>query len=253
MIIKEIKSSLEEGCKEVWLTAQDTASYNLNKLPELLKDISNISGKFFVRVGMMNIKNVLPIASKLIESFRDEKIYKFAHLPVQSGSDKVLESMNRGYTVSEFESIVDKFKEIKCQIWTDIIVGYPTEEEQDFITTLDLIKRLKPDWVNVSKFGSRPGTDAARLKPLSTNIVNQRSQMISEAVRKISLEKNKTWTGWKGEVLISDKGKEKGQWIGRNFAYKPVLINSKEDILGKIIEVKIVETTHSHLLGELIG
>ena len=253
MILNEIKISLEEGCKEVWLTAQDTASYDMNKLPELLKDISSMSRKFFVRVGMMNIKNVLPIVPKLIESFKNEKIYKFAHLPAQSGSDKVLESMNRGYTVSEFESVVNKFKEIKCQIWTDIIVGYPTEEEQDFLTTLDMIKRVKPDWINVSKFGSRPGTEAARLRPLPVKIVNERSQMISELVRKISLEKNKTWLGWKGQVLISDKGKGKGQWIGRNFAYKSILINSKENILGKIINVKIVETTHSHLLGEPIG
>jgi MiaB-like tRNA modifying enzyme len=253
MILEEIESSLKEGCKEIWLTAQDTASYDLNKLPELLMEISKISGNFFVRVGMMNIRNVIPIASELIEAFKDKKIYKFFHLPVQSGSDKVLASMNRGHTVSQFEKIVNLFKKsFNCQVWTDIIVGYPTEESEDFSKTIELIEKIKPDWVNVSKFGGRPGTEASKLKPLSSKTVKERSQTASELVRKISLGKNKEWTGWKGEVLISEKGKKLGQWIGRNFAYKPVLIEDKDSLLGKILKVEVNEAVHSHLIGRII-
>ena len=254
LIIEEIESSLKEGCREIWLTAQDTASYGFNrgeKLPELLKDISKIPGDFFVRVGMMNIRNVMTIASSLVEAFNNEKIYKFVHLPLQSGSDKVLASMKRGYTVSQFEKIIDLFKPLNCQIWTDIIVGYPTEGEEDFLKTLNIIKKIKPDWVNASKFGARPGTEAAMLKSLPSKVVKERSRTASELVRKISLEKNKEWIGWEGEVLISEKGKKNGQWIGRNFAYKPVLISSKDNLLGKIANTKITEAIHSHLIGTI--
>jgi MiaB-like tRNA modifying enzyme len=255
MITKEIELSLKEGCKEIWLTAQDTASYGFDKgekLPELLREISKITGDFFVRVGMMNIKNVIPIASNLIEAFKDNKIYKFVHLPIQSGSDEVLASMNRDYTVSQFEKIVNLFKNsFRCQIWTDVIVGYPTEEEEDFLKTLNLIKKIKPDWVNVSKFGARPETEAAMLKPLPSKIVKERSRIASELVRKISLEKNKEWINWRGEALISEKGKKPNQWIGRNFAYKPVLIENKENLFGKLVNLTVIDINSSYLIGAL--
>jgi len=256
MIINEIKFALKDGCKEIWLTAQDTASYGFDgkeRLPQLLKEITKISQDFFVRIGMMNIKNVIPIVSNLVEAFKDKKIYKFIHLPIQSGSDKILADMNRGYTVSQFEKVINLFKPLRCQTWSDIIVGYPTENEEDFEKTINIIKKITPDWVNVSKFGSRPGTEASKLKSLSPKVVNERSEIISDIVRKISLEKNKEWIGWKGDILISERGKNNNQWIGRNFAYKPVLITSKEDCLGKMKEVEIVESMKSHLLGECIN
>jgi MiaB-like tRNA modifying enzyme len=256
MIVKEIESSLKEGCKEIWLTAQDTASYGLDKgakLPELLNDISNIPGKFFVRVGMMNLKNVIPIASDIVKAFQNEKIYKFIHLPIQSGSDNVIALMNRAYKVSQFEEIVKMFRDsFNCQVWTDVIVGYPTEKEEDFSKTLEFIRKIRPDWINVSKFGIRPGTEAAKLKPLPTDIVKERSRIASELVRKISLEKNQEWIGWEGEILVSEKGNQPNQWIGRNFAYKPVLVESRNNPFGKIVRVKITEVSHSHLSGKLL-
>lgn len=254
-ILKEIESSLKEGCKEIWITAQDTASYGFDrgeKLPELLKEITKIPQEFFVRIGMMNIRNVIPITTELIESFKSNKVYKFIHLPLQSGSDKVLKSMNRDHTASQFEKIINSFREsFKCQVWTDVIVGYPTEKEDDFLKTISLIKKIKPDWVNVSKFGPRAGTEAAKLKPLPPKVVNERSKVASELIRKISFEKNKEWIKWKGEVLISEKGKKAGQWIGRNFAYKPVLFESKNNAFGKVLKVEIIDFTHSHLVGQI--
>jgi len=253
MIVEEIGSALKEGCKEMWVTAQDTASYGFDKgekLPQLLREISKISGKFFVRVGMMNVKNVIPIASDLIEAFNDKKIYKFVHLPLQSGSDKVLSDMNRGYTASNFEELANLFGSLRCQVWTDIIVGYPTEEEKDFLKTLEILKKIKPDWVNISKFGPRPGTEAAKLKPLVSKVVNERSRIASELVRRISLEKNKEWIGWEGNILVSEKGKKHNQWIGRNLAYKPVLVESNSNPFGKFLRVRIIETSHSYLIGK---
>jgi MiaB-like tRNA modifying enzyme len=252
MIIKEIENSLKQGCKEIWLTAQDTASYNENGLPELLNEISKISGKFLVRVGMMNPKNVLPILPDLIESYKNEKIYKFLHLPIQSGDNEVLKKMNRGYKVEDFLKIVEGFrKNLRIQLWTDIIVGFPGETEEQFENTIKIIKEIKPDWTNVSKFGARPGTPAKDLKQLPSEIISKRSEKLSKIVKEICLERNKDWLDWEGRILISKKRKNPNEWTGRNFAYKPVLVNSKEKILGKTIKVKIVDNTHSCLIGKI--
>jgi len=255
-IIEEIKNSINQGCKELWLTAQDTACYGFDengvRLPELIKEITKISGNFFVRSGMMNPNNVLPILSELLSAYRNEKIYKFLHLPVQSGDNEILGKMNRSYRVEDFEKIVKNFEEnFKFQLWTDVIVGYPNETKEQFERTIELINRIKPDWVNVSKFGARAETEAAKLKPLPSDVVKERSRIASEVVRKISLEKNKEWIGWTGKILISEKGKKAGQWIGRNFAYKPILIERKENLSGKFTEVEVVGATHSHLVGLL--
>ncbi|MFH1229272.1 MAG: tRNA (N(6)-L-threonylcarbamoyladenosine(37)-C(2))-methylthiotransferase [Candidatus Aenigmatarchaeota archaeon] len=254
MILKEVEASLKDGCKEIWLTAQDTASYgydNKENLPKLISEITSIPGDFKVRVGMMNPRNVMPIINDLIEAFKNEKVYKFIHLPLQSGSDDVLFSMNRGYSVSQFEEIFKIFrKSFKCQIWTDAIVGYPTESDEDFLKTVELVKKLKPDWVNVSKFGARPSTEASNMKALPAKIVNDRSKMLSELAREISLENNSRWLGWEGGILVFEKGR-KGQWIGKNSAYKSVVIDSRDNLMGNLLRVKIIDFSNAYLVGEL--
>ena len=255
-IIKEVSNSVKQGCKEIWITSQDNASYGLDngiRLPELINEISRISGSFFVRIGMMNPKNVLPILPELIKAYKNEKIYKFLHLPVQSGDDYILNEMNRGYNIVDFERIVKEFEEnLNYQLWTDVIVGFPGETEKQFNNTLDLIKRVKPDWVNISKYGARPDTFASKLEQLDSKVINKRSLILSNLVKEISLEKNKKWVGWKGKILILKRGKKENQWFGRNFAYKPVLIEKKDKILGKFLNVKIIEAGYSYLFAESI-
>ncbi len=256
MIIKEIENSIRQGCKEIWLTSQDNASYGLedkSSLPKLLNEISTIPGNFLVRVGMMNPKNVLPILDDLIESYQNDKIYKFLHLPIQSGDDKVLEKMNRDYKIEDFLKIVKGFrKNINFNLWTDVIVGFPEETEEQFENTIKIIENIKPDWTNVSKFGLRNKTLAEKLEQLPRNIVNERSERMSEIVRKISFEKNNEWMHWEGAVLVSKRGKEAGQWLGRNPAYKLILVENKENLLGKFVKVRIKEVGYSHLTGVLI-
>ncbi len=255
MIIKEIENSVKQGCKEIWITSQDNASYLDKgiKLPELLNEISSIPGKFFVRVGMMNPKNVLPILKDLINSYKSKKIYNFLHLPVQSGDNEVLERMNREYKTEDFLKIVEEFrKNLKIQLWTDVIIGFLGETEEKFENTVKLIKEIRPDWVNVSKFGKRPRTPVKNLKQLPSKIMSKRSEIISKIVRETSLEKNKEWINWEGDVLISKKGKNPSQWMGRNFAYKNILIENKESLLGKFVKLKVKEASHSHLKGVLI-
>jgi MiaB-like tRNA modifying enzyme len=253
-IVKEVCNLVKGGCKEIWITAQDTAAYGIDintSLPELLNEISKIPGKFYVRVGMMNPRNVKRILPELLDAYESEKIYKFLHIPVQSGSDKILRLMKRGYTVEEFVQIVEAFRERfpQIQIWTDIIVGFPEESEKDFEKTKELLETIKPDWVNVARYSLRPNTLAAKMKQIPTNIKKARSRKITELVKKIVVEKNSTWIGWQGEILVNEKGKE--GWVGRNYAYKPVVVHADENLLGKFVKVRIVKATNV-LFGEIL-
>jgi len=254
-IIKEIKKALVEGCKEIWLTSQDNSAYGLDSntnIVELLNKIISIKGEFFVRIGMMNPLHLKRLdLGKLIEIFKDSKIFKFLHLPVQSGSDKVLCDMNRGYTSSDFLNIVSEFrKEIpKLTLATDIIVGFPTESDEDFKETIKLIKSVKPDVVNISRYSQRPGTPAANLKQIDPIIIKKRSTLISEITRKISLERNKKWINWEGYVLVDEKT---DNFVGRNQFYKSIVITSNENLFGKVVKVKITGVRPSCLLGKLI-
>jgi threonylcarbamoyladenosine tRNA methylthiotransferase CDKAL1 len=255
MITKEIESSLNQGCKEIWLTSQDNASYGLDnegsKLPELLAKISEIKGSFFVRNGMMNPKNVMTISDELAKSYESQKIYKFLHLPIQSGDDSVLKSMNRNYTVKDFYKILESFSKLRLNFWTDIIVGFPGETDEQFENTLEFVRKARPDWINISKFGLRPGTSIGDLRPVPPNVMNKRCEELSELSKAVSLERNKGWMGWEGEVLITKRGKKPGQWLGRNPSYKLVMVESKEKLIGKTVKIKVSKASYSHLVGLL--
>lgn len=251
LILDEIKDSLQNGCKEIWLTAQDTGCYGIDlgtDLPSLLTEIVKIPENFFVRVGMMNPQHVLPILDDLLESYISSKIFKFLHIPVQSGSNRILQRMNRNYQVSEVQQIIKKFKKAfeYITLSTDIIVGFPGETNSDFQQTLNLIKGIKPDIVNVSKFGKRTGTKAANMTPVPKPIIRQRIKELLELCKRIQLKNNEKWIGWEGKVLLDKKGK-RGGVIGRNFAYKPILTNGS---LGSFQTVHVLQVRPTILIGE---
>ncbi len=253
-IIQEVKTLLHLGVKEIWLTSQDMGVYGMDRgetLVDLLKKVIDIPGKFYVRVGMMHPGFVKLFIDDLLEVYQNKKIYKFFHLPVQSGSDKILRLMKRNYTAEDYYDVVKKIKEKfpDAQIWTDVIVGFPEETEEDFEKTIKLIKDTKPDWVNVSRFSSRTGTEAQKMKQIPTEIKKERSRKMNELVRKIVEENNKKWIGWEGEVLISEVGKD--GFVGRNYAYKPIIVKTEENILGKFVKVKVIDAKNV-LFGEII-
>lgn len=190
-ITQEIKTALKEGCKKIYLTAQDTGCYGLDintNLPNLLKEILELKRNFQLRLGMSNPYYIKEYQEQLIPIFKDKRIMSFLHIPVQSGSDKILKEMNRKYKIRGFIDIVNFFRKNipNINIATDIIVGYPTETEQDFNKTFDLIKKIKPDVLNISKFGPRPNTEAAKLKQLHTKIIKERSKKLTYLFRDIS-------------------------------------------------------------------
>lgn len=254
-IVEQVKTAVAEGVREVWITAQDTGAYGLDSgtnLPELLGNIAEISGDFKVRVGMMNPNNALKFADDLLDVFKEDKIYRFLHLPVQSGSDRILKSMGRKYTVEDFKSIVWKFREkLNTTISTDVIVGYPTETVDEFQETLTLIEEVKPDVLNISRFWPRPGTKAAEMKQHPGWLTKQRSRVINGLFRKVGLIQNKRWKNWSGKTIISEKN-EDGSYTARNQWYKPIVIKSRDNIFGKTIDVVVKEATYYDLRGKVI-
>jgi len=247
-----VRAGLKEGYKEFHLTSEDSSAYGRDigtNLAELLESVSGIEGKFWVRVGMMNPLHFKKTGLEtLINAFKSEKIFKFLHLCVQSGSNNILNIMRRGYEVEDFVCYVKEFrKEIpELTLMTDIIVGHPGEEEDDFKQTVKLLEEVNPDLVNISKFGVRAGTLAAKMEKIKTEIVGERSKILHKLVRKISLENNKKWLGWQGEVIIDEEGKNFVE--GRNFAYKPIVLKEKIN-LGETIQVKIVDAKENFLVG----
>ena len=252
-IVRQVQTEIKEGCKEVWLTSTDNGCYGLDigtDLPTLVNAVSEIQEDFMIRVGMMNPMYMPRIKQKLIESYDNDKVFKFLHLPVQSGSDKVLNDMKRGHTSETFREIVKRTKDRfdDFTISTDIIVGFPSETEEDFQKTLTLLDETKPDVVNLSKYSARPGTDAAELKQIDAVEIKRRSKIIFEQINKISMESNKKWIGWKGKVLF-DENTEEGI-KGRNYAYKPISVKEKVNI-GDSHIVEITDATRQRLIGKI--
>ena len=252
-IVRQVKTEIKEGCKEVWLTSTDNGCYGFDigtDLPTLVNAVSEIPKDFMIRVGMMNPMYMSRIKQELIESYDNEKVFKFLHIPVQSGSNKVLNDMKRGHTSETFREIVKKTKDRfeNFTISTDIIVGFPSETEEDFQKTLALLDETKPDVVNLSKYSARPGTDAAELKQIDAAEIKRRSKIIFEQINKISMESNKKWIGWKGKVLF-DENTEEGI-KGRNYAYKPISVQEKVNI-GDSHIVEITDATRKRLIGKI--
>ncbi|MDH3192113.1 MAG: tRNA (N(6)-L-threonylcarbamoyladenosine(37)-C(2))-methylthiotransferase [Nitrosopumilus sp.] len=254
-IVRQVKNEITEGCKEIWLTSTDNGCYGFDigtDLPSLINAVSEIPQDFMIRVGMMNPMYMSRIKEKLIESYNNAKVYKFLHVPVQSGSDKVLHHMKRGHTSGTYREIVRKAKEkfTDFTISTDIIVGFPSETNQDYENTIELLKETRPDVVNLSKYSARPGTEAAEWEQVDPLEVKRRSRNVFNLINKISLENNQKWIGWKGKVLFNEKTEEGIK--GRNFAYKPVFVREDAEI-GQSRMIEITNVSIHSLLGKIIS
>lgn len=255
-ITRDICSAIRNGCKEIQITAQDTSSYGLNcrhDLGELLINISKIKGEYRVRVGMMNPYTALKNIDSIIKGFKDPKIYKFSHLPVQSGDNDILKKMDRKYSVEDFFEIIKKFREkyINITISTDVIVGFPTETDDQFQHTVDLLKTVKPDVTNITRYSARPYTKAKNMKGrIKTEIVKERSKMLTELCSNISKDNNLKHIGKRYTAIITEKGKNK-TFVGRTENYKPVVIKEKVKI-GDFVPVKVIDAGSTYLVGSII-
>ena len=257
-VVERVRSDFESGAKEFWVTSQDAACYGRDfgsNLAELLEALVDLAGEFKVRIGMMTPNMVTDMQTKLIHAFKSDQVFKFLHLPFQSGDNNTLKRMRRFYTATQFKNIVEAFRAEfpDLTLATDVIVGFPGETVEAFANTLKLLEEVKPDVVNVSKFFARPKTLAAKIQMglVEREEIKRRSGVAAQMAKRISFERNQRWIGWVGEVLVDEKGKVEGSWVGRNFAYKPIAIKSKDNLLGKTVRVKVVEAYGTYLKGAI--
>ena len=257
---------ISSGVVELQVTSQDTAVYGMEKggdtsgygamprLPDVLDAITSIEGNYMVRVGMMNPAASLKILDPLITSLGNERMFKFLHLPVQSGNDEVLARMRRRYTVSDFEGMVDRLRITLPDIYisTDMITGFPGETDLEFKDSLALIKRVRPDSINITRFSPRKGTDAASmLEQVFGWVSKERSGQMTDLRFEISRNKFSARVGMNIRALATEYRKP-GTTFLRTANYRPVVV---EEVLplGEWHELNVTGHTDIYMVGVTIS
>ncbi|MDP6671351.1 MAG: tRNA (N(6)-L-threonylcarbamoyladenosine(37)-C(2))-methylthiotransferase [archaeon] len=255
ILLKKFKQAAQQG-KEIWITAQDTGCYGLDtgsSLPALLKKLlASSRKKFRVRVGMMNPQHIASFFDDYISLFEDQRMYRFFHVPIQSGSDKILGAMKRPYKSAVAKKVCKKIraKFPLATISTDWIVGFPGETESDFGKTVELLKEIRPDISNVSRFGARPKTIAKEMSgQVHGGVKKARSSALTDVQAGVSLARNRLFLGAEQEIFVSDKS-HRGHFVGRNQSYKHVAID--ENLLGQFVNVEIEQAFRTYLKGRIM-
>ncbi len=259
-ILNEAKELISNGVKEITLLGQNVNAYkffsddkkNEHDLADLIMELEKIKNLKRIRFTTSHPKDM---NEKLINCYNNgTKLMPFLHLPVQSGSDKILKSMNRKYNIQFYENILKKLKNInpEIEISSDFIIGYPGETDEDFNKTLKLVKKFS--FINSYSFifSPRPGTPASNLEQIDYKIAHQRLKIIQNELFEIQIERNKALEGYELEVLVENKIKDQKKFFGRIPKMTPVIINSSSCNPGEIIKVKIVSSNQNSLFGEHI-
>ena len=252
-IVAQVRSRVDRGAREIKLTGQDTAAFGLDTgtdLPTLIRAIDQVPGEFRVRVGMADPLTVYPIRYDLADAYGSVRVFKFLHLPVQSGDDEILEAMRRDYSVSDFEEVVRTFRRVfpRMCLSTDVIVGFPGETEAQFDRTVDLIQRTRPDIVNVTRFSARAGTPAASLPNRIVGWrVKERSRRLTRLRFDIARDLHRTFVGEEVDVLVTEPGKGTTV-LARTPEYRQVVLPGPLP-LGEFVRVRIQEAGTTDLRG----
>ncbi|OWM85086.1 hypothetical protein CDL15_Pgr027873 [Punica granatum] len=257
-LVGRVKTVIADGVKEIWLSSEDTGAYGRDigvNLPMLLKAIVAVlptDGSTMLRVGMTNPPYILEHLKEIAEVLSHPCVYSFLHVPVQSGSDAILTAMNREYTVGEFRTVVDTLTELVpgMQIATDIICGFPGETDEDFSKTISLIKEYKFAQVHISQFYPRPGTPAARMKKVPSNVVKNRSRELTSIFEAFT-----PYSGMEGKVeriWITEVATDGIHLVGHTKGYIQVLVVAPDSMLGSSAIVRITSVGRWSVFGEVI-
>ena len=256
-IVDEVKFLVQDGVKEVMLLGQNVNSYGKTLTPrrsftELLIELNKIR-------DLKRIRFMTPHPRDITDDFLElygklDKLMPQLHLPIQSGSDKVLKDMNRHYDTEKYMYIVDKVKKIRPDISlsTDIIVGYPTETEEDFEKTLDIVKKVRYDSAFTFIFSPRPNTPAAKLKEIDENIVKDRFNRLTDLMNSIQLENHEGTIGNRYEILVESYNEREHTLEGRNPYGRLVVFDGEREDIGKIVEVEIEKINTFTSFGRMV-
>ena len=256
-ILIECESLVKSGYKEITLLGQNVNSYGKDTgtdFPTLLKKVAEIDEKFRIRFMTNHPKD---LSDKLIETIKGTpKICRSIHLPVQSGSNRILSLMNRKYTREDYFSLVDKLRSSipDIAITTDIMVGFPTENEEDFYDTFDLMKKVGFAGAFTFIYSKRSGTAAAKMDgQIPPEISKERIMKLINYQNAFNRKMSKNYKGKTVEILCEGYDKKKDKFLGRDEFGRMAYFNGKNDYIGKFLQVKIIETGGISLLGEVVS
>ena len=254
-LTEEAKQLVANGAKEITLLGQNVNAYNFEgkKLSDLIFEISKINDLKRIRYTTSHPKD---FTQDLIDAHKDcEKLMPLIHLPVQSGSNKILEAMNRKHTIEEYLDIIEKLNKFNSNIKfsSDFIIGYPGETLEDFKKTEKLVKYVK--YINSYSFifSARPGTPAFNLKKINQTEAKKRLISFQSLAEEIKTKYRETLIGKISNVLFENKTKEGNKYFGRDEYLNSVIVKSNESLFGKIKKVKIVSGNHNTLYGEIFS
>ena len=258
-ILKEAKELIETGAKDITLLGQNVNSYGKDTgegvdFADLMRKICRIEGDFRLRFMTSHPKDA---SDKLIEAMaEEEKIVKHFHLPVQSGSDKILKRMNRHYDIERYTSIIEKLKRSvpDVSITSDVIVAFPGETEEDFQMTLDLIKEVRYDALFSFIFSPRIGTPAAEMEDqIPKEVSRERFARLMDVTNPISLERNERFVGRTVRALAVEVGKnDPGQITFRSDSPRPIHVAADKSVIGQFKNIKITKAESFSLNGEIV-
>jgi tRNA-2-methylthio-N6-dimethylallyladenosine synthase len=255
-IIKEAKNLVENGSKEITLLGQNVNAYHFisegkeYKLSNLLLELEKIKDLIRIRFTTSHPKDM---TEDLIDCFKNcSKLMPFLHLPVQSGSNKILKLMNRKHDIKFYYSIIEKLKKINSnmEFSSDFIIGYPEENDKDFEKTMDLVKKI--EFINSYSFifSARPGTPASKSQKIGSNVTKNRLKIIQTQLFNLQLNKNKELEEKKIEVLVENKLKNQNSFFGRTRKMTPVIFKSTSCNPGDLIQVEIISSNQNNLFGK---
>ena len=253
-VVARSRAALARGARELRLTGLDTAAWGRD-LPDrpdlgaLVRAVTELDGDFRVRVGMLSPQTLGPILDRYLDALADPKVYRFVHLPVQSGSDAVLAGMHRGYSVDAFHRQVERIRARfpDVHLATDVIVGFPGETDADHRATEALLAEVGPETVNVTRYSPRPGTPAAHRAPVASRVAKERSRSLTHLRQRIARGRLERWIGRTERARIVEHGPG-GSAVGRLDNYLPVVLGDRP-ALGAEIVVRVDGARATYLLG----
>ncbi len=256
-VVDEVKNLVNEGYKEITLLGQNVNSYghdlkNGVSFSSLLDEIGKIDGKFRLRFMSNHPKDLTEDVIEAIK--RNSHACHAIHLPVQSGSNRILSLMNRRYSVEKYLSQIDSIRKIipDCAITTDIIVGFPTETENDFLDTVNLVEKVKFDGAFTFVYSKREGTKAADMDgQIDPEIQKDRIMRLIDVQNDLNRKESLTYVGKTVEILVEDFDEKKNSYLGRDERGKMAYFSYDKNLIGKFVNVKITSAGGMSLMGEI--
>ena len=251
-IVSEAQNLVSNGVREIILLGQNVNAYNYNKkykLSSLIRELSNIKNLKRIRFTTSHPRDM---TEDLISCYRDcEKLMPFLHLPIQSGSNKILKLMNRKHDQKYYLEIIEKLKKVNKDIKfsSDFIIGYPSETQNDYEKTIDLIKKV--GFINSYSFifSPRPGTPSAKLKLNDLNENKRRLQKMQKILENLQIKNNEIYVNKYCEVLVENKMNKQEKYFGRTKFMTPVIFESNSCKIGELVDIKVTSYNTSNLFG----